>query len=497
MIKTELFDLIHSMNMSEKRYFKIFSSKHVIGGKNEYVKLFDAIDKMSVYDENELIGKSFVKNLSAEKNYLQRLVLKSLNAFHLELNSKTKIYSYLQSVEILYHKGLYHQAEKICIKALELAIEKELFAHIQSIHEILIELFSKQFKYAEAIDLIEYSTTHFDMLQNFKEVQLITMKAYKDQWDYGFARTNEESEILTPYVTNKKINNPDFPLSKRAEMYVLGLNLTHAFFVNDIEKMTHYSLKMNDLYEENTALIEFSTIGYIASLYNTSFAYLKSKDYSKALEVTSKLEALKHHYGITNSLNMSARLFFYNVNLKLDIYLKLDDFEAAKNLIEDVATDFNKYKGYIATVHLYEYYFLMSKYYFVVANYRLALRYSNFILNDTSFTVRKDLLSVVRLLNLLIHYELKNDFTIDYLTKNTFNYFKSKKRLFKVENELIKFITGRNKDTQNEVLTADLVQLQEAMKNHKKDPNELIPFDYFDFEYWAISKLTKKPLKDF
>jgi hypothetical protein len=46
-------------------------------------------------------------------------------------------------------------------------------------------------------------------------------------------------------------------------------------------------------------------------------------------------------------------------------------------------------------------------------------------------------------------------------------------------------------------LTADLVQLQEAMKNHKKDPNELIPFDYFDFEYWAISKLTKKPLKDF
>jgi hypothetical protein len=35
------------------------------------------------------------------------------------------------------------------------------------------------------------------------------------------------------------------------------------------------------------------------------------------------------------------------------------------------------------------------------------------------------------------------------------------------------------------------------MKEFKNDPHEKIPFNYFDFEYWAISKLTKKALKDF
>ena len=497
MVKLELFELIHAMTMSEKRYFKIFSSKHVIGGKNDYVQLFDALDKMEEYDETLLKDKSYVKNLSAEKNYLYKLVLKSLTAFHLELNSKTQIYNQLQSIEILYHKGLYSQAEKLCRKVLVIAKEKELFAHILSINEIIIELLSKQFKYQEVIDLIDESKVFHSKLTNFRDIQSHTMMAYQEQWNLGYARTDEEGQILKSYIDHKEINNPNYPQSKRAEMYLLGLNLTYAFFINKLDKMISLSVKMNTLYEENIALIEFSTIGYIASLYNTANAYLKNKDFTKALETTEKLEKLTSEFGIANSHNLGARVFFYSVNLKLDIYLKTDDFDAAKYLVEELDQEFNKFKKNIASVHLYEFYFLMSKYYFVIADYRAALRYSNYVINDSSISVRKDLLSVIRLLNLLIHYELKNDFTIEYLTKNTFNYFKSKKRLFKVESELIKFITGRNKDSNNEVLKTDLIQLQNAMKEHKKDPNEQIPFSYFDFEYWAISKLTKKALKDF
>ena len=37
MVKYALFELVQSMTMSEKRYFKIYSSKHVIGQSNDYV----------------------------------------------------------------------------------------------------------------------------------------------------------------------------------------------------------------------------------------------------------------------------------------------------------------------------------------------------------------------------------------------------------------------------------------------------------------------------
>ena len=44
MVKYALFELVKSMTMSEKRYFKIYSSKHVIGQSNDYVLLFDLGD---------------------------------------------------------------------------------------------------------------------------------------------------------------------------------------------------------------------------------------------------------------------------------------------------------------------------------------------------------------------------------------------------------------------------------------------------------------------
>ena len=120
-----LYDLISSMTMSEKRYFKLFSSRHVIGDSNDYIHLFNAIDKQKVYSEDQLRKASFVKNLSQEKNYLYRLVLKSLNAYHSGLNTKSKIFEYLKQVEILFHKGLYRQAIKIVKKAKKLEREKD------------------------------------------------------------------------------------------------------------------------------------------------------------------------------------------------------------------------------------------------------------------------------------------------------------------------------------------------------------------------------------
>ena len=41
----DLFRLIKSLSIAEKRYFKIFANRHVRGEENKYVKLFDAIDE--------------------------------------------------------------------------------------------------------------------------------------------------------------------------------------------------------------------------------------------------------------------------------------------------------------------------------------------------------------------------------------------------------------------------------------------------------------------
>lgn len=496
MVKRELFELIKSMTMSEKRYFKIYSSKHIIGGKNDYVYLFDAIDHQEDFDDDFLKKQSFVKNLSAEKNYLHKLILKALVAFNSTLNSKVKINGLLQSAEVLYHKGLYKQAEKQCKKAFTLAQDGELFAHKVMALELLIELTSKQFRYGDAIDAIDEMNIELGSLKNFLSIQELTTKAYRDQWEIGFARSEEDTIVLKKYIKDP-VNSFDGVQSERARMYLLGLNLTYAFYMNDTPKMKRLSEDMNDLYEAKPHLIEYSTIGYISSLYNTASAFLKNEQFEKALTISEKLEELKDMYGIGNSLNKGARVFFYATIVKLDGLLKLDRYNEIKIMLNDVLEGVKKFTGYISPVHHYELQFLLSKYYIVIGDYREALKRTNIILNDAKQKQRKDLLAVVRLLNLLVHYEMGNDFTLDYLTKNTYNYFKSKERLFKVEKELIRFLSGRNRDLHNDKYAKDLKQLHEAMRSYKKDSFEAVPFNYFDFEYWAKSKIEGNDLLEY
>jgi hypothetical protein len=40
-VQHHIYDLIQSMQKSERRYFKIYASKHVIGEENNYEAIFD------------------------------------------------------------------------------------------------------------------------------------------------------------------------------------------------------------------------------------------------------------------------------------------------------------------------------------------------------------------------------------------------------------------------------------------------------------------------
>ena len=66
MASEQLFILIKSLSPEEKRQFKLFSSKYQRTKGNNYVRLFDAVDKLSQYDEDQLRKKfkkeKFIRN---------------------------------------------------------------------------------------------------------------------------------------------------------------------------------------------------------------------------------------------------------------------------------------------------------------------------------------------------------------------------------------------------------------------------------------------------
>lgn len=79
----QLFRLINTLTKSEKRYFKLYTQMQ--SGSENYIMLFDAIDKMKVYDESKIRkkfkGKTFLNQLAVMKNYLFNVIIKSLKNF--------------------------------------------------------------------------------------------------------------------------------------------------------------------------------------------------------------------------------------------------------------------------------------------------------------------------------------------------------------------------------------------------------------------------------
>jgi hypothetical protein len=138
---SDLFILIRSMSMSEKRHFRVFSSRHTIGEKNNYIKLFEAIETLKEYDEQKVIaalaGEKFVPQLSKYKNYLYELLLKSLRIYHAGKTAGLQLKELLEYCEILYSKGLYRQCGKILMKAKKIAIAFEKL-------ELLTEIFRRE-----------------------------------------------------------------------------------------------------------------------------------------------------------------------------------------------------------------------------------------------------------------------------------------------------------------------------------------------------------------
>src|SRR5215468_9684482 len=131
-----LFQLIKSLEKSEKRNFKLYVQRNSSSEELKIVQLFDALDKLNEYNEEQLLrkNKSIKKQqLSNIKAHLYRQILSSLRLIKDENNIDIQLHEQMDHARILYNKGLYHQSLKILEKMRELATTYHQITHLQQI----------------------------------------------------------------------------------------------------------------------------------------------------------------------------------------------------------------------------------------------------------------------------------------------------------------------------------------------------------------------------
>lgn len=129
-----LFQLVKSLEKSEKRNFKLFVKRNSASDDLKIIQLFDALDKMADYDEATLLKKNKAirkQQLSNMKAHLYKQILASLRIIKDENNIDIQLHELMDHARILYNKGLYLQTLKALKQFKDLARANNQISYLQ------------------------------------------------------------------------------------------------------------------------------------------------------------------------------------------------------------------------------------------------------------------------------------------------------------------------------------------------------------------------------
>jgi hypothetical protein len=491
------YTLIKSLTMSEKRYFKIFSERHTIGYQNKYVALFHQLEKAEQEDD-WIISRNLRRNkvnadfLSADKNYLYQLILKSLNDFHASRTLNLEIKEALLSVEILFHKGLYPECLKLIAKTETLAETCENF-------QLLIDLlmwkkkccgYSLGLKKAAAVNL--RIDDYIVLLGNLKRITDLYYESSELVVNHELYPEKEVLQKFKKIMASPELKSEDKALSFSALTFY---HLTWANYYttcDDVEKEYVQLQKLINLLNASRTYAMENPMDYV-SVYNRLLSikkYFPDSDFGEDLE---KLRSFATRVEIRKEVVVQ-RVFIHVSTHELEYYLLNNGVEQALNRTREIKKQWLKEQEGIEPYHMIYFYYLHVVILIFAGLYQEALRFINKALLDFDFEARPQVYIRVEMLSVIMHFELKNYSLVGAIARQILREDKKQQILIPIEHSLLRALTkiasarliSRKQEMQ--ILQQVFSEIKEAKKDLHRFGNTLLE----NYEKWIKAKLKHK-----
>ncbi|MDZ4750690.1 MAG: hypothetical protein SGI87_03660 [Flavobacteriales bacterium] len=493
----ELFDLIQSLTKSEKRFFKLHSSLQ--SGDKNYLRLFDAIDRMKEYDETSLKklfkGEKFIRHLPSEKNHLYRLILKALRAYHGENSISSILKQEIKNIEILYTKALFEECNKFLIRAKKLAVHHEKFYYLFELinwEKMLLEEAFEDGQFTRDLDgLIAEEKEVIDKLRNLAEYHVLYSKINYVFRSGGYVRTEENKAIVDEIVNHPLIKDKNTALSKRAATicyYTQGFcNMANGEQAVALEKFK----KVKEILDGVPHLKDDLAKRYVRTLSNIVNCNIDLGEYKEAEKVIAEMRQLPEQQAFSNA-DITVSIFKNTGLAQLYISQRTNDYIRGVSDAEELMKSLSDFEGNMHKEHELTFYYQFAYIYFLAGQFNKALYWINKLLNDNENSLRQDVYSYVRLFNLVVHYELGNLDLLEYTLKSTTRYLQRRGRDYPIEKVVLenmrKLIRAQNDETRRKIF----LQFRDEMQGSIKGPEDQAVLKYFDFFQWIDQKLDSK-----
>lgn len=499
-----LYELIESLNRSEKRYFKVHASVQKTNAK--LLLLFDLIDNMlgqgkgldEVKLEQLASEAGLGKQLSVAQNRLTKLVLRHLRAYHSSNSVDMTLHGYLGEIELLYNRKLFDHCHKLIKTANKLALANE--RHLIQLQLLKWESLLMKEKgrflhraqdtleriYAQELEVLQ----HYEgsLLYKFHNLNLLLLSRNK-----MMMQTTEELKQYKELIESSVFQLPFGSLPLEDEVNMLKVKAMYHFSQNDfMQSCQNFDAIVRRIEMEPDRISDVKH-DYFMSLNNLLVALTMSNQHEL---YDAALDRLHRHFATEPNYEQE---FFNTTRLyELAIYIEVGDLKRCLEIVPIVVEGLEKYRGQLNPINLQLFSINLSIVSFFEGDYSKAIRWLNEMLNQSSdkrTQVVSNLHYYGELYNLVLHYESEHIQLLEYLIGATRKSMGAVRTLNRFDAAILDFFEHTLLVEFNEAtLRLAYQQLNAELKVLSKEPGESLALQYFDFIAWTQSKIDRVPM---
>lgn len=495
-----LFQLVKSLGKSEKRNFKLYSTRNKSGEELKVVQLFDALDKMDAYDETQLLKKNKgikKQQLSNLKAHLYKQILSSLRLITDQDNIDMQLHEQMDYARILYNKGLYLQSLKVLDKLKELAKSHNQFTYLQQ-----ALFFEKKIEGLHITRSLKNRAEHLSKeaddtnkhLSNVSVLSNLALQLYGWYIKNGFAHDDNEEKAVAAFLEDNLPANPQQLNGFYEKLYLYQCYCWKAFIRQDFLQYYRYTQKWVDLFHESPHMIAIESGHYIKGMHNLMGSQFNLGNYKKLDDTLKQFEKFSNSKTVLQNRNNLIQCFIYHTISSLNKHFISGEFTEGLKLVPGIEEKLSEYEIYLDRHRILVIYYKIACMYFGAGQFETAIDYLNKIIN-WKVDLRNDLQCYARLLHLIAHYEIGNMDLLEYLAKSVYRFMAKMQNLSVVEEEVFKFLRKSLTLTTNKFKT-EFEKLVHKLKQLENKPVETRAFMYLDIISWLESKINNVPVQE-
>ncbi|MFI5171425.1 MAG: hypothetical protein ACHQFW_03500 [Chitinophagales bacterium] len=479
----ELHQLIHSLTPSEKGYFRKYASGYSDRAGSVYINLFrllEDMDKPEIAIITKKLG-SITKNIQSTRNYLYELILKSLGTYHRNSNVGFELREILDHIEILGKKGLRNQALKMVNKGIRKSSEEKMAAYniiFQTHHKQLLNHYDESEKTHVAKQIGEQIKSNAEVIL-FR--QIITdghsRAVHLINSNFPLKDRDVKKEVESLLDTLLQINHTGALDNFSKNLLFAAISLLYRL-LGDLDNAIRFQEKTIEIMEEIDLRKINRVTAYIAALFNLGNLYVFNGQFSMAEVVNRKLNQISIEGHRERSM-----VDALSIQTELDRIIFSRNFKSIQKIIAG-AEEFLKNEHPVPNIY-YDSQMRLLAYYIYTNNMEKALEKS-FILMSTNYKHSQPSFHLhVRLLNLIVHYKLKNNLLLPSLVQSAYRNFRKERPGFKTEAIILSFFRSTLHIHDKKELQKKTDPIIAKLKIRLKDKEEASAMRmYFDYTWW-------------